>query len=220
MTLTPATTRRGSGVRSRPMSDARAAPDRPVDETSIEDAQILAATRRWVERAVIGLNLCPFARAPFIRGRLHFRISHARETDDLLADLREELEALQAADPNVRETTLLIHPHVLTDFYEYNDFLYAADAEVLALGLEGDLQIASFHPEYRFADTVADAVENFTNRSPYPMLHLLRESSIDIAVEALTDTDEIYRRNIETLRRLGADGWRALLRNDGDATRD
>ena len=202
------------------MSDARAAPDRPVDETSIEDAQILAATRRWVERAVIGLNLCPFARAPFIRGRLHFRISHARDTDDLLADLREELEALQAADPNVRETTLLIHPHVLTDFYEYNDFLYAADAEVLALGLEGDLQIASFHPDYRFADTVADAVENFTNRSPYPMLHLLRESSIDIAVEALTDTDEIYRRNIETLRRLGADGWRALLRNDGDATRD
>jgi len=203
------------------MSDAQAGPDRPaVDKTSIEDAQILAATRRWVERAVIGLNLCPFARAPFIRGRLHFRISHARETDDLLADLREELEALQAADPNVRETTLLIHPHVLTDFYEYNDFLYAADAEVLALGLEGDLQIASFHPEYRFADTVADAVENFTNRSPYPMLHLLRESSIDIAVEALTDTDEIYRRNIETLRRLGADGWRALLRNDGDATRD
>jgi len=203
------------------MSDAQAGPDRPaVDNTSIEDAEILAATRRWVERAVIGLNLCPFARAPFIRGRLHFRISHARDTDDLLADLREELEALQAADPNVRETTLLIHPHVLTDFYEYNDFLYAADAEVLALGLEGDLQIASFHPEYRFADTVADAVENFTNRSPYPMLHLLRESSIDIAVEALTDTDEIYRRNIETLRRLGADGWRALLRNDGDATRD
>jgi len=203
------------------MSDAQAGPDRPaVDKTSIEDAQILAATRRWVERAVIGLNLCPFARAPFIRGRLHFRISHARDTDDLLADLREDIEALQAADPNVRETTLLIHPHVLTDFYEYNDFLYAADAEVLALGLEGDLQIASFHPEYRFADTVADAVENFTNRSPYPMLHLLRESSIDIAVEALTDTDEIYRRNIETLRRLGADGWRALLRNDGDATRD
>ena len=203
------------------MSDAQAGPDRPaVDKTSIEDAQILAATRRWVERAVIGLNLCPFARAPFIRGRLHFRISHARDTDDLLADLRDELEALQAADPGVRETTLLIHPHVLTDFYEYNDFLYAADAEVLALGLEGDLQIASFHPEYRFADTVADAVENFTNRSPYPMLHLLRESSIDIAVEALTDTDEIYRRNIETLRRLGADGWRALLRNDGDATRD
>lgn len=203
------------------MSDAQAGPDRPaVDETSIEDAAILAATRRWVERAVIGLNLCPFARAPFVRGRLHFRISHARDTDDLLADLRDELEALQAADPGVRETTLLIHPHVLTDFYEYNDFLYAADAEVLALGLEGDLQIASFHPEYRFADTLADAVENFTNRSPYPMLHLLRESSIDIAVEALTDTDEIYRRNIETLRRLGADGWHALLRDDGDATRD
>jgi uncharacterized protein len=203
------------------MSDAPAGPDHPaVDDTTIAEAAILAATRRWVERAVIGLNLCPFARAPFIKQRLHFRISRARSTDDLLADLREELVALQAADPHVRETTLLIHPHVLTDFFEYNEFLYAADAEVLALGLEGELQIASFHPAYQFADTVADAVENFTNRSPYPMLHLLRESSIDIAVEALTDTDEIYRRNIETLRRLGADGWRALMRDDNDATRD
>jgi hypothetical protein len=203
------------------MNDARARSDRPaVDDTTIAEATILAATRRWVERAVIGLNLCPFARAPFVRGRLHFRISQARGTDDLRADLREELGALHTADPGVRETTLLIHPHVLTDFLEYNDFLYAADAELLALGLEGDLQIASFHPEYRFADTAADDVENFTNRSPYPMLHLLRESSIDIAVEAMTDTDEIYRRNIRTLRRLGADGWHALLRDDGGTTRD
>ncbi|MET0229328.1 MAG: DUF1415 domain-containing protein [Rhodanobacteraceae bacterium] len=202
------------------MSDARARPDPPAaDDTTIAEAAILAATRRWVERAVIGLNLCPFARAPFIHGRLHFRISRARDTDDLLADLRDELAALQAADPRVRETTLLIHPHVLTDFYEYNDFLWDADAEVRALGLEGDLQIASFHPDYQFADTVADAVENYTNRSPYPMLHLLRESSIDIAVEAIADADEIYRRNIETLRRLGTDGWRALMRDDSDTTR-
>ncbi len=203
------------------MSDASAGPDQPADDdTTIAEAAILAATRRWIERAVIGLNLCPFARAPFVQRRLYFRVSRARSTDDLLADLREELGALQAADPRARETTLLIHPHVLTDFFEYNEFLYEADAEVLALGLEGDLQIASFHPEYRFADTVADAVENFTNRSPYPMLHLLRESSIDVAVGALTDTDEIYRRNIETLRRLGADGWRALLRDDSETPRD
>ena len=203
------------------MSDARAEPASPaVDETTIAEAAIVAATRRWVERAVIGLNLCPFARAPFVRGRLHFRVSRARSTDELLADLREELRALQAADPGVRETTLLIHPHVLTDFFEYNEFLYTADAELLALGLEGDLQIASFHPDYRFADTAADDVENFTNRSPYPILHLLRESSIDVAVDALTDTDEIYRRNIRTLRQLGADGWRALMRDDGDTTRD
>jgi len=203
------------------MSDARTEPASPaVDETTIAEAAIVAATRRWVERAVIGLNLCPFARAPFVRGRLHFRVSRARSTDELLADLREELCALQAADPGVRETTLLIHPHVLTDFFEYNEFLYTADAELLALGLEGDLQIASFHPDYRFADTAADDVENFTNRSPYPILHLLRESSIDVAVDALTDTDEIYRRNIRTLRQLGADGWRALMRDDGDTTRD
>ena len=203
------------------MSDARAQPAPPaVDETTTAEAAIVAATRRWVERAVIGLNLCPFARAPFVRGRLHFRVSRARSTDELLADLREELCALQAADPGVRETTLLIHPHVLTDFFEYNEFLYTADAELLALGLEGDLQIASFHPDYRFADTAADDVENFTNRSPYPILHLLRESSIDVAVDALTDTDEIYRRNIRTLRQLGADGWRALMRDDGDTTRD
>ena len=203
------------------MSDARAEPASPaVDETTIAEAAIVAATRRWVERAVIGLNLCPFARAPFVRGRLHFRVSRARSTDELLTDLREELRALQAADPGVRETTLLIHPHVLTDFFEYNEFLYTADAELLALGLEGDLQIASFHPDYRFADTAADDVENFTNRSPYPILHLLRESSIDVAVDALTDTDEIYRRNIRTLRQLGADGWRELMRDDGDTTRD
>jgi hypothetical protein len=203
------------------MSDAPTVPDQPAgDDATIAEAAILAATRRWVERAVIGLNLCPFARAPFIHRRLHFRVSRARSMDDLLADLRDELGALQGADPRERETTLLIHPHVLTDFYTYNEFLWEADAELRALGLEGDLQIASFHPDYRFADTDADAVENFTNRSPYPMLHLLRESSIDIAVEAMTDTDEIYRRNIETLRRLGADGWRALMRDDSDTTRE
>ena len=203
------------------MSDARTESGPPADNhTTIEEAAILAATQRWVERAVIGLNLCPFARAPFIHRRLHFRVSLARSTDDLLADLRDELSALQAADPRVRETTLLIHPHVLTDFYEYNEFLGDADAELRTLGLEGDLQIASFHPDYRFADTAADAVENFTNRSPYPALHLLRESSIDIAVAALADTDEIYRRNIRTLRLLGADGWRALMREDDDTKRD
>jgi hypothetical protein len=203
------------------MSDARAEPDQPaVNDTTIAETAIIEATRRWVERAVIGLNLCPFARAPFIHRRLHFRVSRARSADELLADLREELHALQAADPRERETTLLIHPHVLTDFFEYNEFLWTADAEVRALGLEGDLQIASFHPDYQFADTDADAIENFTNRSPYPTLHLLRESSIDIAVGALADTDEIYRRNIETLRRLGADGWRTLMRDDSDTTRD
>jgi len=201
------------------MSNHSAKSDQSVpDEVPIEEAAVVAATRRWVERAVIGLNLCPFARAPFVQQRLHFRVSRARSEDALLDDLREELVALHAAEPLSRETTLLIHPGVLTDFIDYNDFLDAADAAIVALGLEGELQVASFHPEYRFANTSADAIENCTNRSPYPTLHVLRESSIDRAVEAMDDTDDIYRRNVETLRRLGADGWRALMRDDDDAT--
>ena len=200
------------------MSNHPVGSDQPAsDETPIEEATVLAATRRWVERAVIGLDLCPFARAPFVQERLFFRVSRARSEEALLNDLRDELVALHAADPLVRETTLLIHPGVLTEFLDYNDFLDVADATVLELGFEGELQVASFHPDYRFADTAADAIENCTNRSPYPTLHLLRESSIERAVETIVDTDEIYRRNIETLRRLGSDGWRALMRGEGDA---
>jgi len=200
------------------MSNHPVGSDQPAsDETPIEEATVLAATRRWVERAVIGLDLCPFARAPFVQERLFFRVSRARSEEALLNDLRDELVALHAADPLVRETTLLIHPGVLTEFLDYNDFLDVADATVLELGFEGELQVASFHPDYRFADTAADAIENCTNRSPYPTLHLLRESSIERAVETIIDTDEIYRRNIETLRRLGSDGWRALMRGEGDA---
>ena len=178
---------------------------------AIADDAVIAATRRWIERAVIGLNLCPFARAPFAAKRLHFRVSHARDRNALLADLRDELQALHAADPSIRETTLLIHPDMLGDFLDYNDFLDSADAAVRELDLEGELQIASFHPHYRFADAPADAIENCTNRSPYPTLHLLRESSIERAVAAIGDPDEIYRRNVETLRRLGIEGWRALF---------
>ncbi|MGH8172828.1 MAG: DUF1415 domain-containing protein, partial [Rhodanobacteraceae bacterium] len=173
------------------------------DDTPIDVATVNAATLRWVERAVIGLNLCPFARAVFVEQRLHLRVSHAQSEAVLLEDLREELESLQAADPTTRETTLLVHPGVLTDFLDYNDFLDVADDAVRALGLEGELQVASFHPDYRFADTAADAIENCTNRSPYPTLHLLRESSVERALDAMTDTGDIYRRNIETLRRLG-----------------
>jgi len=199
------------------MSDKSAKSDHSgSDETPIEDAAIIAATQRWVERAVIGLNLCPFARIPFAEQRVRFRVSPARNEDALLADLYEELKVLHATDPLICETTLLVHPGVLTDFLDYNDFLDAADAVVLALGLEGELQIASFHPDYRFADSAEDALENYTNRSPYPMLHLLREASIERAVASIADSDDIYRRNIETLRRLGMDGWRALWR-DGNA---
>lgn len=175
-----------------------------------DDAPYIDATRRWVERAVVGLNLCPFARAPFIQGKIRYAVSHARDHDTLLDDLCGELQSLAAADPADCETTLLIHPHVLGDFLDYNDFLDIADAAVETLKLDGVLQVASFHPHYQFAETAPDDIENATNRSPWPTLHLLREASVERAAEAMSDPDEIFRRNIDTLRKLGREGWIAL----------
>lgn len=175
--------------------------------------EIIAMTRRWLEKSVIGLDLCPFAAGPYRDNRVHFHVSEQRTAAGLLGELRSELLSLQAADPLHRETTLLIHPWVLTDFAEYNDFLEVCESAVDALGLEGELQVASFHPRYQFADTQPEDIENFTNRSPYPMLHLLREASVERAVAAAGDTGEIYRRNIRTLRKLGHPGWRRLWRD-------
>lgn len=181
-----------------------------------DDAEIIARTRRWIERAVIGLNLCPFARAPFLEERICFRVSHARDEDSLLDDLCGELQSLVAAEPDECETTLLIAPHAFADFLEFNDFLDAADAAVEVLKLEGEIQIASFHPDYCFAGNAVDDVENCTNRSPYPILHLLREASVQRAVDSIGDADTVYRRNIDSLQRLGWDGWRALWREPGE----
>jgi hypothetical protein len=191
--------------------------ERPAagSEDDREDPAVIAATQRWIDRAVIGLNLCPFARAPVAAGRLRLRVSRARDVEALAADLHEEARRLIDTDASAIETTLLIHPYVLEDFLDYNDFLDVADAVLEALDLDGELQIASFHPRYQFADTDADAVENCTNRSPYPILHLLREASIDRAVAVIDDPDTIYRRNIETLRRLGSGGWEALWNDEG-----
>lgn len=174
------------------------------------DAPYLAATTRWLERAVIGLNLCPFARATHVRGKVRLRVSHAGDTDALLDDLCGELQSLNALAPEECETGLLVHPFVLADFLDYNDFLDVADAAVQTLRLDGVWQVASFHPDYQFAGSAAQAIENFSNRSPYPTLHLLREASVARAMDAMPDTDDIYRRNIETLRRLGPEGWRKL----------
>jgi hypothetical protein len=179
----------------------------------ISNDEIIASTRRWLERSVIGLNLCPFAESVYRGGRVRFRVSEQRSAAALLEELRTELNGLQAADPLHCETTLLIHPWVLTDFIEYNDFLEVCEATVAELGLEGELQVASFHPRYQFAGTQPDDIENCTNRSPHPMLHLLRESSIERAVAAVPDSDEIYRRNIRTLRGLGHAGWARLWRD-------
>ena len=166
-----------------------------------------------MEKSVIGLNLCPFAESVYRADGVRFRVSEQRSASLLLEELRSELTALQAADPVHCETTLLIHPWVLTDFIEYNNFLEVCESTVAELGLEGELQVASFHPQYRFAGTESEDIENYTNRSPYPMLHLLREASIDRAVAAVPDTDEIYRRNIRTLRNLGLAGWQRLWRD-------
>lgn len=171
------------------------------------DDEIVASTRRWIERAVIGLRLCPFAAEPFHEARIRYCVSHARTEDELVADLDVELRRLHAADPVDCETTLLIHPDVLGDFFEFNDFLDLVDATLDALDLTDDIQVASFHPRYQFAETAPDDVENCTNRSPYPTLHLLRQSSIERAVAAFGDTTKIYEGNIATLRGLGADGW-------------
>ncbi|MDB6164482.1 MAG: hypothetical protein JWL98_1914 [Xanthomonadaceae bacterium] len=171
----------------------------------------IAATQRWLERAVIGLNLCPFAKAVVAKGQVRFVLSDASTRSALLAELGEELLLLRDTPAERIDTTLLIHPQVLGDFLDYNDFLDDADALVETLELDGVLQVASFHPDYRFADSEADAVEDFTNRAPYPTLHLLREDSVSRAVDAFPDPDAIVQRNVETLRVLGVDGWRKLL---------
>jgi uncharacterized protein len=171
---------------------------------------ILAATKEWLEKAVIGLNLCPFAKAVYGKDQIRYVISEAESTGELLAELADELQSLAMADPAKTDTTLLIHPRVLTNFWEYNEFLEIADEAVAGLELEGVLQIASFHPRYQFAGSATDDIANYTNRSPYPMLHLLREASVERAVTAFPEAAEIYEKNIVTLRRLGREGWRRL----------
>ena len=159
---------------------------------------------------MIGLNLCPFAKAVHARRQVRYVLSAATDQESLLADLLHELQWLQDADPELVETTLLVHPHVLEDFEDYNQFLDIADAAISELDLEGEIQVASFHPQYRFAGSEPDAIEDYSNRSPFPMLHLLREASIARAVAAFPDAEKIYGRNIEALRALGHAGWRAL----------
>src|SRR5450759_3007442 len=176
----------------------------------VNSESVIAVTVTWVEKAVIGLNLCPFARSVHAGQRIRYVVTGADSTDALIEVLVQELDLLAAADPAEVETTLLIHPRVLGDFLDYNDFLEVADAAVEQLGLTGEVQVASFHPRYQFAGTEPDDIDNFTNRSPYPTLHLLREASIERAVETFPDTATIFEKNIETLRRLGLEGWRDL----------
>lgn len=180
-----------------------------TDRQRFADA-VTADMRRWLERAVIGLNLCPFARAVHVRGQVHYAVSRAAQPRSLLRDLVRELRNLREIDPEVRDTTLLVAPDCLTDFLDFNDFLTVADRTLRDLKLEGVFQIASFHPDYQFANTLADDITNCTNRAPYPTLHLLREASVERAVAAFPQTESIFERNMRTMERLGAAGWAAL----------
>ena len=187
------------------------ATDRTIIPMTNAPEDPIAATQRWLQRAVIGLNLCPFAKSVHAKDQVRYVLSSATTTEALLEELASELLWLNDTDPALVDTTLLIHPQVLIDFLDYNDFLDQADAALDALGLEGELQVASFHPDYQFAGTVYGDVGNCTNRSPYPMLHLLREASVERAVDAFPDPDAIVERNIATLEKLEAQGYRRLL---------
>ena len=177
---------------------------------TVSDDAAIAATRAWLERAVIGLGLCPFAKAVHAKNQIRYVVSGARNTDSLLDDLERELRLLAETPSEEIDTTLLIHPHVLEDFLDYNDFLELADGVVEEVGLEGVLQVASFHPRYQFEGTEPDDITNYTNRSPYPTLHLLREASVDEAVAAFPEAEAIFEKNIETMQRLGLPGWEGL----------
>ncbi len=174
------------------------------------DEQVLTQTKYWLETAVIGLNLCPFAKAVYVKNQTRLVVSHARHADDLLEELDRELDLLVATPAEDIDTTLLIHPTLFEDFLDFNDFLEVAEGVVDEHGLEGVVQLASFHPQFQFDGTSADDIGNYTNRAPFAILHLLREASVEKAVAAFPQADVIFEQNIATLEKLGHTGWQAL----------
>jgi hypothetical protein len=175
-----------------------------------DDALVIAETVQWLERAVIGLNLCPFAKSVHAKGQVHYVVSHAASEQELLEQLRDELLDLQGMPAQTRDTTLLILPGKMENFLLFNDFLNRVEKLLRRHELEGVLQIASFHPKFQFVGTEEDDISNFTNRAPYPILHLLREESIDRAVAVFPQAEEIFEKNMQTLASLGPRGWNAL----------
>lgn len=195
--------------RDRGQMDASTQSNVPEADGTPSDTLVLDRTREWLEKAVIGLNLCPFARAEHLNRRIRYRVSASEDTASLLAELEEELRHLAGTERSQCETTLIIHPRVLGDFFDFNLFQSEVALCVQRSGLEGVLQVASFHPHFRFAGTEPDDITNFTNRAPYPTLHLLREESI-AAAAGPEESERIVERNLETLQRLGPEGWKAL----------
>ena len=174
------------------------------------DKEVLAKTRHWLEAAVIGLNLCPFTKAVYVKNQVRLVVSKARHADDLLEELDRELDLLVATPASEIDTTLLIHPTLFEDFLDFNDFLEVAEGVVDEHGLEGVIQLASFHPQFQFDGTEPDAISNYTNRAPFAIVHLLREDSVERAVEAFPQADAIFETNMATLEKLGLPGWKAL----------
>jgi hypothetical protein len=177
---------------------------------ALSDAEVLEQTRLWLEKAVIGLNLCPFAKAVYVKNQVRLVVSKARHADDLLEELDRELDLLVATPAEEIDTTLLIHPTLFDDFLDFNDFLEIAEGVVDEHGLEGVVQLASFHPRFQFDGTEPDDIGNYTNRAPFAILHLLREDSVERAVAAFPEAEAIFDENIKTLEKLGHAGWKAL----------
>jgi hypothetical protein len=176
----------------------------------VSDEAVLKQTRHWLEAAVIGLNLCPFAKAVYVKNQVRLVVSQARHADDLLEELDSELDLLVATPASEIDTTLLIHPTLFEDFLDFNDFLEVAEGVVDEHGLDGVIQLASFHPQFQFDGTEPDDISNYTNRAPFAILHLLREDSVERAVEAFPQSEAIFEQNIATLNKLGLAGWNAL----------
>lgn len=176
----------------------------------LTEEQVLEKTRAWLEKAVIGLNLCPFAKAVYVKNQVRLVVSKARHADDLLEELDRELDLLVATPAEEIDTTLLIHPTLFEDFLDFNDFLEVAEGVVDEHELVGVIQLASFHQQFQFDGTEPDDIGNYTNRAPFAILHLLREESVDKAVEAFPEADAIFEQNIATLEKLGHQGWKAL----------
>ena len=174
------------------------------------DEQVLSRTRHWLEKAVIGLNLCPFAKAVYVKNQVRLVVSQARHADDLLEELDRELELLVATPAEQLDTTLLIHPTLFDDFLDFNDFLEVAEGVLDEHGLEGVIQLASFHPQFQFDGSEPDDIGNYSNRAPFAILHLLREESVERAVAAYPEAEAIFEKNVATLERLGHSGWKAL----------
>ena len=177
---------------------------------SIDDDTLIQHTRIWLEKAVIGLNLCPFAKTPYVKNRVRISISHAKHLDGFLEDLDRELQLLGNTPADTLETTLLIHPDLFPDFFVFNDMLDIAEQAIVDNELEGVIQIAPFHPDFQFDGTDADDISNYTNRSPYPTLHLIREDSIAKASAAFPNAAAIFERNIALLEEMGQTGWDKL----------